>query len=51
MSLLKAAKDGSTSNCRQLLKYGSDVGEKDKKGYSSLMVGALAGHTEVCVLL
>ena len=47
MSLLYAADEGSVSRCRQLLAAGSDVEEKDKFGFTPLMIAAKEGHTEV----
>ena len=49
--LCKAAEKGSISRCSQLLAAGSDVGEKDEKGWTPLLIAAYKGHTEVCELL
>ena len=51
MSLLAAAKSGSTSECRLLLEGGGDVGERNKNGSTPLMVAAAKGHVDVCELL
>ena len=51
MSLLKAAKDGSPWKCRQLLEAGSDVEERNKKGFTPLLLAAYFGKAEVCELL
>ena len=51
MSLLKAARENSLSRCEQLLAAGSDVGERNKKGWTPLLSAAHHGNTEVCRLL
>ena len=46
--LCEAAEEGSISRCRQLLAAGSDVGEKDEKGWTPLMVlPHLQGNIEI----
>ena len=51
MSLFYAAQVGSTSRCRQLLASGSDARERDKAGWTPLLVAAYCGHADVCDLL
>ena len=50
-SLLKAAKEGSASRCRQLLDAGSCVEVRDEDGFTPFLLAADNGHTEVCELL
>ena len=51
MSLLASARSGSTSECRQLLEAGGDVGERDEDGFTPLLEAAYSGHPKVCELL
>ena len=51
MSLLKAAQEGSISKCKQLLEAGSDVGERDKNGFTPLLLAAQECHPGLCELL
>ena len=51
MSLLNAAKSGSTEICELLLEAGGDVGERDKNGRMPLLMADYIGHAEVCELL
>ena len=52
MSLLAAAKSGSTSECRLLLKAGGDVGERDPITLSTpLHYAAINGHERIIQML
>ena len=51
MALLKAAQEGSISRCRQPLEARSYVGERNTRGFTSLLLAAREGHPGVCELL
>ena len=49
--MLAAAASGSTSECTLLLEACGDVGERDRDGFTPLLLAAYFGHAEVCELL